>query len=591
LLPGFDRDLVAAYLRPQRPRLVLLAVLLFSGIGLQLANPQLARVFVDHAQTGAASATLVQVAAAFLVVALLTQVATVAETYVAEDLGWRTTNALRVDLTRHVLALDDSFHAEHGTGELIERIDGDVAAIAGFFARFVVHVVGSALFLAGVLALLWREDWRIGAVLTACAAAVVAFLTRGGGFVGARAREVRQANADLSAFLEERLAGLADIKANGADSYTMRRLHERLRARFHTGRRSILAASVFSNTVDGLFVAGAGASLALSVLLHRSGALTVGAVFMVFRYTTMLRLPLERLSRHMNSFQQATGAIVRVRELLATESRVVDGGDVPMPPGALSVEFDHVTFAYDADADADADAQAGGAEVVLDDLTWRLEAGQVLGLLGRTGSGKTTISRLLFRLHDVSSGTVRLGAVDVRRARLDDLRSRVALVTQDVQLFGGTLRDNVTLYDPTVGDERLREVFAALGLRRWLDELPDGLDTTLGATARGLSAGETQLVAFARVFLEDPGLVVLDEASSRLDPHTERLLERATSRLLEGRTGIVIAHRITTVQRAEQILILENGRVVELGRRDQLASDPGSRFSRLLPARMGEVLA
>jgi ATP-binding cassette subfamily B protein len=270
---------------------------------------------------------------------------------------------------------------------------------------------------------------------------------------------------------------------------------------------------------------------------------------------------------------------------------VVDGGDVPMPPGALSVEFDHVTFAYDADADADADAQAGGAEVVLDDLTWRLEAGQVLGLLGRTGSGKTTISRLLFRLHDVSSGTVRLGAVDVRRARLDDLRSRVALVTQDVQLFGGTLRDNVTLYDPTVGDERLREVFAALGLGRWLDELPDGLDTTLGATARGLSAGETQLVAFARVFLEDPGLVVLDEASSRLDPHTERLLERATSRLLEGRTGIVIAHRITTVQRAEQILILENGRVVELGRRDQLASDPGSRFSRLLPARMGEVLA
>ena len=590
MLPDFDRDLVARYLRPQRPRLVLLAVLLFAGIGLQLANPQLARVFVDHAQSGAPSATLARIAAVFLAVALLTQVATVAETYVAEDLGWRTTNALRVDLTRHVLALDDSFHDRHGPGELIERIDGDVAAIAQFFARFVVHVVGSVLFLAGVLALLWREDWRIGAVLTVFACAAVAFMTRGGGFVGARARDARQANAELSAFLEERLAGLADIKANGADSYTMRRFHERLRARFRTGRRSVLAASVFSNTVDGLFVAGSGAALALSVALHRSGALTVGAIFMVFRYTTMLRLPLERLSRHMNSLQQATGGIVRVRELLATEPRVRDGATpygAPPPgalSGALSVEFDHVTFAYDA-------------EVVLDDVTWHLDAGQVLGLLGRTGSGKTTISRLLFRLHDVGSGAVRLGGVDVRRVPLRDLRGRVALVTQDVQLFAGTLRDNVTLYDPTVGDERLREVFAALGLGGWLDDLPDGLNTTLATSlggrgrGRGLSAGEAQLVAFARVFLGDPGLVVLDEASSRLDPHTEHLLEEATGRLLEDRTGIVIAHRIATVQRADSILVLENGRVAEHGRREQLARDPRSRYSRRQPDELGEVRA
>jgi ABC-type multidrug transport system fused ATPase/permease subunit len=520
----------------------------------------------------------VRFAVAFLVVALGTQVASVAETYVAEDIGWRTTNALRADLTRHILRLDDSFHAEHGAGELLERIDGDVGAIAGFFARFVVHVVGSALFLAGVLVLLWLVDWRVGALMSVVSGAAVLFMTRGGGFVGASARDARAASADLSAFLEERLAGLPDIKANGADSYTMVRLHERLRARFHTMRRSVLMTSFFSSGVNTLFVVGSGGSLALGVALEHRGALTVGQVFAIFRYTIMLRMPLWLLMRHMNAFQQATGAIVRVREILAVQPRVVDGSGPPLPAGALAVELDRVSFAYET-------------ELVLDDVSVRLAPGEVLGLLGRTGSGKTTISRLLFRLHDVTGGALRLGDVDVRETRLDDLRDRVGLVTQDVQLFAGSLRDNVTLFDPRIDDAELHAVFTALDLDDWLAELPEGLDTELGVTARGLSAGEAQLVALARVFLKDPGVVVLDEASSRLDPHTEELLEHAINRLLDGRTGIVIAHRLRTVERADTVLVLEDGHVAECGDRVALAADPTSRFASLLRAGIGEVLA
>jgi ATP-binding cassette subfamily B protein len=228
---------------------------------------------------------------------------------------------------------------------------------------------------------------------------------------------------------------------------------------------------------------------------------------------------------------------------------------------------------------------------VLDDVSLHLEPGEVLGLLGRTGSGKTTISRLLFRLHDVRSGAVRLGGIDIRDPRLDELRSRVGLVTQDVQLFAGTLRDNVSLFDPDVSDAELIGVFESLDLAEWLEELSDGLDTVLGHTGRGLSAGEAQLVALARVFLKDPGLVVLDEASSRLDPHTEELLEHAMMRLLQGRTGIVIAHRLTTVRRADSVLLLDGGKVAEAGRRDELAADPHSRFSQLVRAGLGEVLA
>jgi ABC-type multidrug transport system fused ATPase/permease subunit len=577
-LSKLDRRLLATYLRPEAPRAVALALLLFAGIALQLANPQIAKTFIDHAQAGDAFDGLVRIAMLFLAAALLTQVATVAETYVADDLGWRTTNVLRADLTRHVLELDASFHAEHSPGELIERIDGDVSAIADFFARFVVQVVGNAVFLLGVLLLLYREDWRVGALLTLFALTALLFMTRGGGFVGSRSRAARAAAAELSGYLEERLSGLPDLKTSGADAYAMGGLHERSAARYHRVRVSVMASQLFGGFVRLLFVLGAGAALGLSFVLHRRGAITLGAVYLVFRYTAMLRSPLERLSRQMNAFQQATGGIVRVRELLATQARVPDGDGGTLPAGALSVDLDDVAFAYEA-------------EPVLRGVSIHLEPGEVLGLLGRTGSGKTTISRLLFRLHDVVEGAVRLGGIDVRDVRLESLRGRVGLVTQDVQLFQATLRDNVALFDDSVPDARLREVFEDLGLDEWLRALPEGLDTLLGAGGRGLSAGEAQLVALARVFLKDPGLVVLDEASSRLDPATERLLERAVTSLLEGRTGVVIAHRLTTVERADRILILEDGAVVEAGRREDLARDPASRLTRLLRAGMAEALA
>jgi ATP-binding cassette subfamily B protein len=205
----------------------------------------------------------------------------------------------------------------------------------------------------------------------------------------------------------------------------------------------------------------------------------------------------------------------------------------------------------------------------------------VLGLAGRTGSGKTTISRLLHRQYDPTAGSVQVDGIDVRRMYLDDLRQRVAVVTQDVQLFEGSLRDNVTVFDDSVSDRRLWEVFGLLGLDRWVRARPGGLDARLGTFGEGLSGGEAQLVGLTRVFLADPAVVILDEASSRLDPATERLLDAALSRLLQSRTALIIAHRLVTLDRADRILILEGGRVVETGGRSELAADPTSCFSRL----------
>jgi ABC-type multidrug transport system fused ATPase/permease subunit len=213
----------------------------------------------------------------------------------------------------------------------------------------------------------------------------------------------------------------------------------------------------------------------------------------------------------------------------------------------------------------------------------------VLGVVGRTGSGKTTLTRLIPRFHDPDAGAMRLGGVDIRDVRLAAVRDRIGLVTQDVHLFHATVRDNVTLFDDNVSDDRIVAALDALGLGAWLRRLPEGLDTVLGAAGTGLSAGQAQVLTCARVLLRDPDIVILDEASSRLDPATERLVQRALGRLLEGRTGVIVAHRLATLTLADDILVMEDGREVEHGPRLELAADPDSRFAGLLRTAAEEV--
>jgi ABC-type multidrug transport system fused ATPase/permease subunit len=263
---------------------------------------------------------------------------------------------------------------------------------------------------------------------------------------------------------------------------------------------------------------------------------------------------------------------------LTLDTSLTEGDGAAVPEGALSVEFEEVDFAYSKD------------ETLLRGVNLAIPAGTVVGLLGRTGSGKSSLTRLLFRLYDPTKGIIRLGGVDLRRPRLNDLRQRISMVTQDVQLFNASVRDNITFFNRDVSDARIMAVIGDLGLSQWFDIFPEGLDTVLASGGGGLSAGEAQLLALVRAFLQDPGLVVLDEPSSRLDPATERLLERAMARLLDGRTAIIIAHRLATVERADHIVILDHGIIVEHGPRAPLARDSSSRFYHLLQTNLAEVV-
>jgi ATP-binding cassette, subfamily B, bacterial len=572
------RRLLARYLAPHRTQIALLGLILAATIAVQVATPLVAGHFINEAVDRAPMRGLVTLALLTMLLALLGQALAIAETWVAERVSWDATNALRVDLLAHLLRLDAGYHAARTQGELIERVDGDVATLARFFSRFVINVLGNVLLILAVIGLLLTVDPRVGLGLAAFVViALVAMLRIRASSTHQWSAE-RQGSADFYGFLGEYLAGLEDIRSSGAGPFVLRRCAMAMRDWLGAIRRAQMRGYALVATSEGVFGLGAAFALALSALLYRDGALTLGTVYLIVRYTEMLRQPTERLREEVQDFQQADASIGRVESLLAETPRIVDGPAEALPAGPLAIELDGVTFGY-------------GEAPVLRDVTVRVPAGRVLGVVGRTGSGKTTLTRLIPRFHDPDAGTVRLGGVDIRDVRLAAIRERIGLVTQEVHLFHASVRDNVTLFDDTVPDDRIVAALDALGLGPWLQRLPEGLDTAIGTGGAGLSAGQAQVLTCARVMLRDPDIVILDEASSRLDPATERLVHRALGRLLAGRTGVIVAHRLATLALADDILVLEDGEVIEHGPRLDLAADPDSRFAGLLRTAAEEVTA
>ena len=571
-------QLLARYLRPQWPRMALLGLVLGGTIAVQVFTPLVAGRFIDRATSGGALSELVTLALVTMGLALVAQSMAVAETYVAEHVSWSATNALRADLLAHLLRLDATYHNAHTPGELIERADGDVATLARFFSRFVISVLGNGALILGVLALLVVVDWRVGLGLGVFVLIALVVMLR----IRATATPLwaaeRQASAEFYGFLGDYLAGLEDVRSSGAGAFVLRRCAEIMRGWLRATIRAGMRGYALVASSHGLFALGTIAAFGISALLFRAGALTLGTVYLIFRYTDMLRQPTEQIRNEVQDLQQADASIGRIEALLATAPRLFDGPGDALPPGRLTVELDHVSFAYGEHGQA------------LRDVSVRVAPGRVLGVVGRTGSGKTTLTRLLPRFYDPSAGAVRLGGVDLRDVTLAAVRSRIGLVTQDVHLFNASVRDNLTLFDASVPDTQVRAVFDTLGLGDWLQELPCGLDSVIGAGGIGLSAGQAQVLACARIFLRDPDVVILDEASSRLDPATERLVHTALERLLAGRTGIIVAHRLDTVAFADDILVLEHGRVREYGPRRELAADPDSHFAALLRVDAEEVL-
>ncbi len=598
------RQTLATYLGPLRGKVAALVGALLVTTGLQLVVPLILQRFIDGALTGEVRSVLIGAGIAYLVAGVANQLFAASTSYLGSDIGWTATNRLREDLAEHLLGLDMGFHTNTTPGEIIERIDGDVTAVAEFLSRFLAKLVGAFLLLLGVIVVTWAQSTLVGMVYTCFVVFVLTAVYRTRSMAVAAAEEERETSALLYGFIEERLAAIDDIRANGAGVFTMRRFVGVMRDYFFRTTAAWRKRTDFRVAINTVFWIGSAMALALGAWMVQSGRGTVGSAYLLYQYMLLIQNPIEQVTQQFSDLQKAAGGIVRIDKYRSLTGALQDDGDVELPTGPLSVEFDGVDFSYrdrrpgatdsgtarrsGATGGPDTVETAETVERILHQVAFELRPGTVLGLLGRTGGGKTTTTRLVSRLYDPDAGVVRVGGVDLRDVALGSLRSRIGVVTQDVQLFRASVRDNLTFFSQERTDDELLTALDDVGLGDWLRGI--GLDLVLGAEGTGLSAGESQLLAFARVFLQDPGVVVLDEPASRLDPATEQLVAAATEQLFVNRTVIIVAHRLETVRLADQIMVIDAGRVVEHGDRTTLADRPDSRYARLLAAGGGALL-
>lgn len=567
--------LLATYLKPQWRRVLFLASTLVVSIILQLLGPQIIAFFIATIEQNGPVSHLIGAGIFYGLVSLITQGTAIANAYLSTNVAWSATNQLRTDLVAHCLALDMHFHKARTAGEMIERIDGDVNTLSNFFSNLVIHLLTSTILLLSILILFYWIDWRIGIAMTCFSLAVLLFLTYLRRWAIPLWKESRQMSAQFYSFLGERLTGTEDLRANGATTYALQRFYQILQQWFPLYLRSNRISANMGLSSLFLFICGTVLALSMGTYQWMQGTMQVSTIYLLYAYTQLLSEPINQLQVELQNLQQAEACIQRIETLLQTQSSLNDGSQQLQLNEAPALTFKNVTFAYSEDP-------------VLHNLSFHVASGHKLGILGRTGSGKSTIARLIFRLYDPQTGSISLNDQALMTFQLRDLRQSIALVSQDVQIFHASVRDNLTLFNPTIPDHAILKAIHDVGLSYWHRSLPEGLDTIIGTTGEGLSAGEAQLLAFARAFLQQPHLVILDEASSRLDPLTEKRIEKATTQLLQGRSALIIAHRLATIQRVDDILILEDGKVIEHGPRLQLSNDPSSHFTHLLTTGLEE---
>ncbi|MDP2292714.1 MAG: ABC transporter ATP-binding protein [Actinomycetota bacterium] len=571
---------LGALMRPDARRWTGLGLLVALSSGFSLAGPLVVRRIIDLAGEGGTAAELTSLALVFLGLAVATQIILVIVSWFSTVTAWHTTNQIRLQLAEHVLGLDHEFHRRHTPGELIQRVDGDVTSVSDFLGRVVPRVAGAAAMVLGMLGVLFVVDWRLALGSSVYVTVAAGTIVRGRHRAVGESTEEMGSYAQLYGGIEERLTAAEDLRANGAGAHAMWRFVEESSDAMNSSVRRESAFLRLWWAVQGSVAVGSAVSLIAGAVLVTNGSITLGTAFLMFQYVLLLERPLEDVVQQLEVVQKANGAMVRVIDLLAVQPTILDIGTSSPAAGPLAVEFDGVSFEYaDETDDSTADDTFNDTERVLHDLSFTLAAGRSMGIVGRTGSGKTTLSRLLLRLVESTHGELRLGGVPIADIPMTELRRRVAMIPQEVELFSGTVRDNVTLFDPQPTDAQVEHALGRVGLGALV---AGGIHRELGAGGAGLSAGEAQLLALARVWLREPDLVVLDEATARVDPATEARLEVAIAEMMRGRTTIVIAHRLRTLRHVDEILVLDHGVIVEHGKREALAGDDGSRFHHLL---------
>jgi len=563
----YDWDLLKrllAYLKPYTFQLFFIAFLMIGTTLTRLVGPFLMQIAIDsHIIPGELEG--LGLIAAFLIFALVGEfVFAYFEEYRIQMIGQHVMHDLRQTLFSHLQRLDVQYFDKNPVGRLMTRVMGDVQVLNELFTSGVITVFGNLLSILGIMVAMLLYNWKL-----ACVSFTVIPIIFGATLVyqiySRRAfREQRKQLARINAFLQENIVGMTTMQLFTQERRSYHRFNERNRRYLAANLRSIFYFSIFHPMIEVT------ASLATAVIIWYGGGqivqriLTFGVLVAFIRYAERFFWPIRELSEKYTIFQNAMASSERIFQLLDTEPSIVstvDKSDTDTLKG--EIEFRNVWFAYNDE------------DYVLKDVSFKVKPGEKVALVGHTGAGKTSIINLLCRFYEINKGQILIDGKDLREMNLDELRSAISIVQQNIFLFSDTIERNISLGNPSISSEKVVRAAEDVHLDRFIQKMPDVYQTEIKEDGGGLSVGQKQLVAFARALASDPSILILDEATSSVDTETEILIEDALNRLMEERTSVVIAHRLSTIQNADRIIVMHRGEIRETGTHNELLLKEG----------------
>jgi ATP-binding cassette subfamily B protein len=549
---------------PYRTRTIFSIFSLLLATATALAPPLLAKYAIDDGITQNNLRTLWWIVVAFLLAGLANWGMSYVQTYLTGWVGERILADLRIKLFGHLQRLSLGFFERNRAGVIISRLTNDVEALDQLVTDGVTTLVQSTLTLIGTAILLFILDWRLAlatlAVIPIMSVGTILFRIHSSRAYAA----VRERLGLVTATLAEDIAGMRIVQAFTRENRNIAHFREVADGYREANMRTVVLNALYFPFVDLVSSVALAVVLGYGGHLYFQGAITLGTLFAFLLYVQNFFDPVQQLSQLYSTFLSATAALDKIMDVLDEEPEVVDEpGAGELPPVKGHVRFDHVRFGY------------GGGPDVLHDLDLDVPAGTTVALVGHTGAGKSTIAKLLARFYDPRDGRITIDGIDLRQVTQASLRHQLGIVPQEGFLFAGTVAENIAFGRPDASGEEIVQAAEAVGAHEFILRLEDGYETEVQERGSRLSLGQRQLIALARALLADPGILILDEATSSVDIGTERKIERALRLLLSGRTAFIIAHRLSTIRDADLIVVLEHGRIVEQGSHDELMRERG----------------